>query len=148
VATTQINHLVSQAEGKFEDREVHEPSLFNKENSSRIAVQHQPIALENKWKGNYSAFDFSEQLRKASDGGSERGLFFLIARGWDPAKNKPITSIKDSRFLLVTDVGILTKKNTDGGSDVFLVSVKTVKPNSGLTVEILGKTGVSIITSK
>ncbi len=147
VATTQINHLVSQTGGKFEDPEFHEPSLFNKENISRIAVQHQPIALENKWKANYSAFDFSEQLRKPSDGGSERGLFFLIARGWDPAKNKPITSIKDSRFLLVTDVGILTKKNTDGGSDVFLVSVKTGKPISGATVEILGKNGVPIQTS-
>ena len=147
VATTQINHLVSQTGGKFEDPEFHEPSLFNKENISRIAVQHQPIALENKWKANYSAFDFSEQLRKPSDGGSERGLFFLIARGWDPAKNKPITSIKDSRFLLVTDVGILTKKNTDGRSDVFLVSVKTGKPISGATVEILGKNGVPIQTS-
>src|SRR5437764_7001547 len=147
VATTQINHLVSQTEGKFEDPEFHDPSLFNKENISRIVVQHQPIALENKWKANYSAFDFSEQLRKPSDGGSERGLFFLIARGWDPAKNKPITSIKDSRFLLVTDVGILTKKNTDGGSDVFLVSVKTGKPISGATVEILGKNGVPIQTS-
>ena len=147
VATTQINHLVSQTGGKFEDPEFHEPSLFNKENISRIAVQHQLIALENKWKANYSAFDFSDQLRKPSDGGSERGLFFLIARGWDPAKNKPITSIKDSRFLLVTDVGILTKKNTDGGSDVFLVSVKTGKPISGATVEILGKNGVPIQTS-
>src|SRR5437899_2815923 len=125
VATTQINHLVSQTGGKFEDPEFHEPSLFNKENISRIAVQHQPIALENKWKANYSAFDFSEQLRKPSDGGSERGLFFLIVHGWDPAKKKAIQSIKDSRFLLVTDIGILTKKNTDGGSDVFLVSIET-----------------------
>src|SRR5437660_6466722 len=148
VATTQINHLVSQTEGKFEDPEFHEPSLFNKENISRIAIEHQPIALENKWKANYSAFDFSEQLRKPSDGGSERGLFFLIARGWDPAKKKPITSIKDSRFLLVTDIGILTKKNTDGGSDVFLVSIKTGNPIGDATVEILGKNGIPIQTSK
>src|SRR5205807_1920475 len=76
------------------------------------------------------------------------GLFFLVARGWDPAKKKPIMSIKDSRFLLVTDIGILTKKNTDGGSDVFLVSIKTGKPIAGATVEILGKNGVPIQTSK
>lgn len=148
VATSQINHLVSQTEGKFEDPEFKDPHLFNQENVSRIAVQHQPIALENKWKANYSAFDFSEQLRKPSDGGSERGLFFLIARGWDPATKKPIKSIKDSRFLLVTDIGILTKKSTDGSSDVFLVSIKTGKPISGATVEILGKNGVPIQTSK
>src|SRR5206468_3082084 len=107
VATTQINHLVSQTQGRFEDPEFRDSHLFNQENISRIAIEQQPIALENKWKSNYSAFDFSEHLRKPADGGSERGLFFLTARGWDPAKKKPITSVNDSRFLLVTDIGVL-----------------------------------------
>jgi uncharacterized protein YfaS (alpha-2-macroglobulin family) len=148
VATTQINHLVSQTEGKFEDPEFRDSHLFNQENISRIGLEQQPIALENKWKANYSAFDFSEQLRKPADGGSERGLFFLTARGWDPLKKRPVSSVKDSRFLLITDVGILTKKNTDGTSDVFLISIKTGKPIAGATVEILGKNGVPIQTSK
>ncbi len=148
VATTQINHLVSQTQGKFEDPEFRDQHLFNEENVSRIALQHQPIVLENKWKANYSAFDFSEQLGKPLDSGSERGLFFLTARGWNPATNKPIKSVKDSRFLLVTDIGVLTKKSTDGSSDVFLVSIKTGKPISDATVEILGKNGVPIQTSK
>src|SRR2546430_9025853 len=86
VATTPINHLVSQTQGRFEDPEFRDSHLFNQENISRIAVEQQPIALENKWKSNYSAFDFSEHLRKPADGGSERGLFFLTARGSDPAK--------------------------------------------------------------
>jgi len=147
VATTQINHLVSQTEGKFESPEFKDPHLFNQENISRIAVQHQPIAQENKWKANYSAFDFAEQLRKPADGGSERGLFFLTARGWDPEKKKPLSQINDSRFLLVTDIGILTKKSTTGGSDIFLVSIKTGKPIVNATVEILGKNGVPIQTA-
>src|SRR5438045_887903 len=112
VATTQINHLVSQTEGKFEDPEFRSPQYFDKENISRIAIEQQPIAVEDKWKSNYSAFDFAEHLRKPADGGSERGLFFLTARGWDPAKKKPINSARDSRFLLITDIGILTKTNT------------------------------------
>ena len=62
VATSQINHLVSQTEGKFEDPSFRAPEYFNKENISRIAIEHQPIALENKWKANYSAFDFAEHL--------------------------------------------------------------------------------------
>jgi uncharacterized protein YfaS (alpha-2-macroglobulin family) len=148
VATTQINHLVSQTEGKFENPEFKDPHLFNRENISRIAVHHQPIALENKWKANYSAFDFAEQLRKPVDGGSERGLFFLVARGWDPEKKKPISDIKDSRFLLVTDIGIVTKKSRGSSSDVFLVSVKTGKPIADATVEILGKNGIPIQTAK
>src|SRR5213592_2798345 len=148
VATTQINHLVSQTEGKFEDPEFRAPLYFNKENISRIAIEQQPIAVDNKWKTNYFAFDFAEHLRKPADGGSERGLFFLTARGWDPAKKKPINSARDSRFLLVTDIGILTKKNIDGGSDVFLMSIKSGQPINGATVEILGKNGVPIQTAQ
>src|SRR6184192_1639231 len=148
VATTQINHLVSQTEGKFEDPEFRAPQYFNKENISRIAIEQQPIAVDNKWKANYSAFDFAEHLRKPADGGSERGLFFLTARGWDPEKKKPINSARDSRFLLVTDIGILTKKNIDGGSDVFLMSIKSGQPINGATVEILGKNGVPIQTAQ
>ncbi len=144
VATTQINHLVSQTEGEFQHPRFQVSDLFNEENISRIALEHQGIALENKWKANYSAFDFSEHLRKPADGGSERGLFFVTARGWDPATKKPIKAVKDSRFILVTDVGILTKKNADGTHDVFLMSIKEGKPLPNVIVDLLGKNGIPI----
>src|SRR5439155_20923276 len=116
----------------------------NEENISRIGLDRQPIALENKWKANYSAFDFSDHLRKPSDGGSERGLFFVSARGWDSLKKKPIKAAKDSRFILVTDIGILTKKNADGTHDIFLMSIKESKPLANVVVDLLGKNGIPI----
>jgi uncharacterized protein YfaS (alpha-2-macroglobulin family) len=147
VATSQINHLVSQTAGEFQHPQFQAPYYFNKENISRIALEHQPIAMENRWKSNYSSFDFSAHLRKPADGGSERGLFFLTARGWDPVKQKPIASAKTSRFLLVTDIGILTKRGAAGGHDVFLMSIKTGKPIGGAVVEILGKNGIALQTA-
>ncbi|HEX4638187.1 MAG TPA: MG2 domain-containing protein [Chthoniobacterales bacterium] len=146
VATTQINHLVSQTEGKFESPLFANAGYFNKENISRIATERQNIALENKWKANYSAFDFSEHLRKPADGGSERGLFFLSAQGWDPEKKKLI-DVRDSRFILVTDIGILTKKNADGSHDVFLMSIKEGKPLANVVVDLLGKNGIPLQTA-
>src|SRR5256886_17659016 len=83
-------------------------------------------------------------LRKPADGGSERGLFFVTARGWDPLTKKPIKAAKDSRFILVTDIGILTKKNADGTHDVFLMSIKEGMHLSNLVVELLGKNGIPI----
>ncbi|MEY2556534.1 MAG: alpha-2-macroglobulin, partial [Verrucomicrobiota bacterium] len=148
VATTQINHLVSQTEGQFQHPQFQIPDLFNEENISRIAVERQGIALENKRKANYSAFDFSEQLRKPADGGSERGLFFLTARGWDSVKKKPVKAVKDSRFVLVTDIGILTKKNADGSHDVFLTSIKDGKPLANAVVDLLGKNGIPLQSAK
>ena len=147
VATTQINHLVSQTEGQFENPIFQNSDYFNKENISRIATERQNIALENKWKANYSAFDFSEHLRKPADGGSERGLFFLSAQGWDPEKKKLI-NVRDSRFILVTDIGILTKKSADGSYDVFLMSIKAGKPLANATVDLLGKNGIPLQSTK
>ncbi len=148
VATTQINHLISQTEGQFQHPHFQVPYLFNRENISRIALEHQSIVMENRWKSNYSSFDFSKHLQKPEDGGSERGLFFLTARGWDSVKQKPIPSVGSSRFLLVTDIGILTKKGAAGGHDVFLMSIKTGKPIAGAEVEILGKNGIALQTTK
>jgi uncharacterized protein YfaS (alpha-2-macroglobulin family) len=147
VATTQINHLVSQTQGKFQNPEFQAPGLFDQENISRIATERQSIALENKWKANYSAFDFSAHLAKPGDGGSERGLFFLTARGWDPLKKKRINA-SDSRFVLVTDIGILTKKNADGTHDVFLMSIKEGKPLANVIVDLLGKNGIPLQSTK
>jgi uncharacterized protein YfaS (alpha-2-macroglobulin family) len=148
VATSQINHLVTQTEGNFQNPHFANPDLFSEENISRIAVERQGIALENKWKANYSAFDFSERLRKPVDRGSERGLFFLSARGWDSTKKKPISSIKDSRFILVTDIGILTKQNANGSHDVFLMSIKEGKPLANVVVDLLGKNGIPLQSAK
>jgi uncharacterized protein YfaS (alpha-2-macroglobulin family) len=147
VATTQINHLVSQTEGKFEHPQFRDSNLFDEENISRIALEQQGIALDNKWKANYSAFDFSEHLRKPADGGSERGLFFVTARGWDSEKKKAIKAVSDSRFILVTDIGILTKKNADGSHDVFLMSIKEGTPLPNVVVDLLGKNGIAIQTA-
>jgi uncharacterized protein YfaS (alpha-2-macroglobulin family) len=147
VSTTQINHLVSQTEGKFENPFFENPDYFNKENISRIATEDQGIAMENKWKANYSAFDFSEHLRKPAAGGSERGLFFLTAQGWDPIAKKLI-EVRDSRFILVTDIGILTKKNADSSHDVFLMSIKEGQPLANVTVDLLGKNGIPLQTGK
>ena len=148
VATSQINHLVSQTEGQFQNPEFQAPYFFNQENISRIALQQQSIAMENPWKANYSAFDFAEYLRKPADGGSERGLFFLTARGWDPVKKAALKSIKDRRFLLITDIGIVTKKGADNSEEVFLLSIKNQKPIAGATVDILGKNGVALQTAQ
>ncbi len=142
IASSQINHLVTQTEGNFESPEFNHN--FDEENIARIALEQQAINLENKFKANYSAFDFSNHLRLPSDGGSERGLFLLRAREWDPVKQKPSRNIADRRFILVTDIGMLVKKSAAGASDVFVASIKSGEPLAGVEVQILAKNGEAI----
>jgi alpha-2-macroglobulin len=147
VLSNQINHLVSQTEGEFQAPEFKHGS-FDQDNISRIAREDQTISLQNKWKANYSAFDFSKYLQKPSDGGSERGLFFVKARGWDPVTKKYIKGATASRFILVSDLGLLVKKNADHTSDVFVASIKTGEPVAGVTVELLGRNGIAVQSAK
>jgi uncharacterized protein YfaS (alpha-2-macroglobulin family) len=147
VLSNQINHLVSQTEGEFQAPEFKHGS-FDEDNISRIAREDQTINLQNKWKANYSSFDFTQYLQKPSDGGSERGLFFVKARGWDPIKKKYIKSASANRFILVSDLGLLVKKNADHTSDVFVASIKTGEPVGGVTVELLGRNGLAVQSAK
>ncbi|MEY2501244.1 MAG: alpha-2-macroglobulin [Verrucomicrobiota bacterium] len=147
VLSTQINHLVSQTEGEFQAPEFKNAS-FDQDNISRIAREDQTIALQNKWKANYSAFDFAKYLQKPADGGSERGLFFVTARAWDPVAMKFIKNVKTTRFILVTDLGLLVKKNADQTSDVFVVSIKTGLPLANVTVDVLGRNGLPVQSAK
>lgn len=144
VASNQINHLVTQTNGAFENPEFF--GEFDEENISRIAVEHQPLNVTNPFKANYSAFDFSSHLQLPNDGGSERGLFFVRAREWDPVKKKTIRNPSDRRFILVTDLGMLVKKNTDGSSDIFVMSIKAGAPVGGVAAQILGKNGVPLVS--
>ncbi|PZR71784.1 MAG: alpha-2-macroglobulin [Chthoniobacterales bacterium] len=147
VLSTEINHLVSQTEGEFQAPEFKHGS-FDQDNISRIAREDQAISLQNKWKANYSAFGLSKYLQKPADGGSERGLFFVKARGWDPVTKRYIKSATASRFILVSDLGLLVKKNADHTSDLFVASIKTGQPVAGVTVELLGRNGIPVQSAK
>jgi uncharacterized protein YfaS (alpha-2-macroglobulin family) len=186
VPAEQINHLVSQTRGEFQNPEFVSYS-FGRENISRISTELQSINVKSKFKANYSAFDFSKHLKPADDGGSAmQGLFFLRAREWRPPKKKPAdhkenasadqsagtdepadatdgqgaeddadsddededesnNRAADSRFILVTDLGIVVKENTDGSRDVFIASLKGGNPLAGVKIDVLGKNGVPLV---
>ncbi|MGC3992298.1 MAG: MG2 domain-containing protein [Chthoniobacteraceae bacterium] len=145
VGTTQINHLVSQTEGEFQNPDFRSDS-FDEENISRISEEKQPLALTSRFTANYSTFNFAPELGVPSDGGSERGLFFLKARAWDPVNKKYLDEVSDHRFILITDLGLIAKENADGTRDVFVASIKNGAPVAGATVEVLGKNGVPLVS--
>lgn len=147
VASTQINHLVSQTSGEFQNPEFRSYA-FDEENISRIATERQVLSGTDAFAANYSAFDFGPHLAIPSDGGSERGLFFLTARGWDPAEKKVISGTEGGRFILVTDLGLIVKEIAGGGRDVFVTSIKNGGPVAGVQVELLGKNGVPLATGR
>ncbi|HEV7404870.1 MAG TPA: MG2 domain-containing protein, partial [Chthoniobacteraceae bacterium] len=88
VPADQINHLVSQTRGEFQNPEFVN-FHFGRENISRIATEKQEINLQGRFKSNSSAFDFSKYLKPTDENGiAMQGLFFLRAREWKEPKKK------------------------------------------------------------
>jgi len=146
VPADQINHLVSQTQGEFQNPEFLNDS-FDETNIARIIREKQSIASPDRFKSSYSTFDFSSHLGPATDGGSAlQGLFFLQVKAWDPKTKKYLRDVGERRFILVTDLGILVKENSDMSHDVFVQALAARVPMAGATVEILSRNGVPAMT--
>ncbi|MES1196390.1 MAG: MG2 domain-containing protein, partial [Steroidobacter sp.] len=57
-------------------------------------------------------------------------------------------NLSDARLIVVTDLGLLVKRGNDGSQDVFLQSIKTGEPASGVTVDILGRNGLPVMSEE
>lgn len=142
VPAAEINHLASQTEGNFQSPTFSAQSYFNEQDIAKFTAQTQPIALRNPVDANYSTFDFTGYLRPvAADGLDREGLFFLTASGWDPKTKKYLRNVKATRFVLVTDLGLLAKRNADGSRDVFVGSLATGTPLGAVHVAVLARNG-------
>jgi len=144
VRADQINHLISQTGGNFQHPEFLS-QYFDEDNISVLAEEKQPIAMSSRFPANYSTFDFASRLAVPADGGSERGLFFLRAKSWDPKTDTSGSPEISSRFLLVTDLGLVAKFDAGGGADLFVVSLKSGLPAAGVRVDLLGKNGIPLV---
>ncbi|MDR1191332.1 MAG: alpha-2-macroglobulin [Verrucomicrobiales bacterium] len=159
VADHQIHHLVSQSSGDFQNPYFRNYE-FGEDNLSKVFYQTVTVSDDNDAKPNYLTLDFKELLGKNNI--AARGLFFLEAaeqrdekttpqrladgqrdRGYSSAWQNQYndSNIKDRRFILITDLGLVVKDNADGTHDVFVQSVKNGAPVGDVTVSVLGKNG-------
>ncbi len=173
VTPGQINHLVSQTEGTFQNP-TFVSSNFDETNLAEEITRKQQIALKNNSETNYSALDFSEFVDARDENKGKLGLFFLHALGRNSGegagyyksdgtletddevaqKNKdnpeivyPVTDgslIEDDRFILITDMGLVIKDNADHTHDVFVQSIKTGQPVASAHISVLGKNGIPV----
>ncbi|MDD5349948.1 MAG: alpha-2-macroglobulin [Chthoniobacteraceae bacterium] len=151
VPADQINHLVSQTDGDFQHPEFYYPRSndddpgFNEDDIARFAYEVVPLHSESRFKANYATVDLGKHL-VAEDGSPAQGLFFVNALSWDQKKNESMGDARTSRFVLVTDIGMLLKRNADSSRDVYLQSISGRKPLAGAAVEILARNGVALVS--
>jgi alpha-2-macroglobulin len=141
----QIQHLVSVTTGDFS-----KPNFISNFDSTNLTERFEEFAELTKLppgKSQYHALELAKFLDKSTD--SKRGVFYLTVEGVEGVKGKArerTVGGKDVRLIVVTDLGILVKKNVDASQDVFVQSIATGEPVSGVTVEVIGKNGQAVTT--
>jgi uncharacterized protein YfaS (alpha-2-macroglobulin family) len=145
VRAGEINDLASQTSGdfshpRFSGWTFSPDNITERFEEVRDLVQVEPDRLK------FFSYDFTPRLQAAGSG-ARNGLFFLRAEGWD-VKNKRATCTADTRFVLITDLGVLVKENADKTRDVFVQSLADGTPVAGARIEAVGLNGVPIASAE
>lgn len=138
VLPTQLHHLVSQSRGSFAEPRFDDG--FSQDNLTELSTEDRALTELPPGTPRYEALDLTRHL----DGSDRRGLFFVRAQSWNPTTNQTMGE-QDSRFVLVSDLGILAKQNVDGSHEVFVQSIATGRPVGNARVEVLGKNGLPAV---
>lgn len=138
-----INQLITQTEGNFNNPHFMNRN-FDQNNISEIFSQIQHFDADPA-KEQYTTLNVGKYLSTKTNTGGSQGLFLVQAAAWDMQRNLPL-GIKANRLILVTDLGLIVKDNSDGSHDVFVESITKGEPVAQVNVAILGKNGSPILT--
>jgi uncharacterized protein YfaS (alpha-2-macroglobulin family) len=136
----QINHLVSQTSGDMASP-YFQNYQFGEDNITERFEKIITLAAGHRKKATYSSVDLDEFMR---DG---RGMFFVRVQGWDPQYKSAIGE-QERRFVLLSDLGLLAKKNADGSQDIFVQSLANGQPLLDVSIELLGKNGMPVMSDR
>src|SRR5690606_27056124 len=94
----------------------------------------------------------------AQDASDRRGIFLLRVQAWDPDADRPLdypieqwnqmrhSQLADARVVVLTDIGMIVKRSIDDSHDLFVQSIATGEPISGVTVDIIGRNGLPVLS--
>jgi uncharacterized protein YfaS (alpha-2-macroglobulin family) len=138
----QVAHLVTQSSGTFAEPEF-DSWRFGPDDLTERFEERRVLQRVAPGKAQYTAFDMAPYL---GEGASRHGVFLLKVESWDPEKNRP-TGVQDRRLLLVTDLGLLAKRNADRSHDLFVEAINSGAPAAGVTIQVLGRNGLGVASA-
>lgn len=143
VMPDNVNQLITQSEGDFNNPSFINPT-FNENNISEIFSEVQNFK-DDPAAEQYTNIDLGKYLSAKTNTGGPQGLFLLKAGSWDE-KNKTMNYPEIKRLVLITDLGLIAKNNSDDTHEVYVASITRGVPVANASVSILGKNGVPLFT--
>ncbi|GAB2927067.1 UPF0192 protein [Hafnia psychrotolerans] len=159
VIPSQLQHIVSFKSSDYSSAQ------FNRLGDEYFTEHFEYTrAVNNDKPGevSYQGIDLSRYL--SDNPNARRGVFLLTLTPWDPSAKKAKTdddaqedqysndedesqeAAGDSRFVVITDLGIISKRSQDKTRDVFVQSVHSGLPVFNANVSVIGKNGVVLLS--
>ena len=138
VLENQVQHILSQTYNDQHTPKFNNNYNFNESNITHLHEEVRTIRRREYKTPHYETIDLGKYINKSAQGKATKGLFFVQVS----SKNN-YGSVKDRRLILVTDLGIILKKDNSDERRVFVQSLSTGEPIKGLTVEAIKKNGLS-----
>jgi len=140
----QLHHLVDQNTGTLA-----RPGMAERYFDRLVEreTQQVPFPDGDPARTHYDNIDLGKYLRH--DGG-RKGVFMV--RLSDAEHPQPWTfehdgTQGDTRLIVVTDLGIIAKRQAAGGYDVFVQSIARGEPVAGARVRVVGRNGLPVATA-
>ncbi len=163
VLPDQLQHLAAFNQGSFEHPVL---SAFGPDHITTRTIERMPLAASDPVKATYAGVDLGKYLNAGEQ--PRRGVFLVRLQPWNPAgpkdqngdysdQSSPFDSnsggydpaqVGDSRMIVITDLGLIVKRNLDGSQDVFVQSIKTGQPVAGATVKVIAENGGTLLGSE
>ncbi len=114
-------------------------SFLSEDTMSERFVEKKTLTIKNPKDTQYFSFDLGSYLEKSPN---RKGVFYLRAKSEKPY------GYQDQRMVMVTDLGILSKRNADRSYDVFIQNLKNGSGVAGASIEVIGSNGIQIINTQ
>ncbi|MBV2128541.1 alpha-2-macroglobulin [Arsukibacterium indicum] len=138
----QLNHLITQTGGDI-SQPYFQHYQFNQSNITSLQQHTYTVNNGSQKQASYQALSLTPYLQQAG-----MGLFFIELSEFDPARPDTEGQQLDKRLVLVTDLGLLVKHNSDSSQQMFVLSLVNGEPVAGADVALLGRNGVPLFSAK
>jgi uncharacterized protein YfaS (alpha-2-macroglobulin family) len=144
----QLQHLAFHNEGTYSG-----PQLYGLEEDDLVEREELRLDLpaDDPAKAHYEGVDLGKFLAPG-----RRGIFLLSLRKISEGESQ-LSAEKsiaqnagtemDKRLIVLTDLGMLSKKALDGSRDVFVQSISSGKPVEGAEVRAIARNGETLATA-
>ncbi|MET0380061.1 MAG: alpha-2-macroglobulin [Spongiibacteraceae bacterium] len=145
----QLHHLVDANYGAFVQPEV-SGTLMDR--LVERSTENRAIASSAPGKPVYDSIDLNTYLREQTH--SKLGVFLVKlsglkrnenpTAGTEPYDEYSYSDARDTRLILLTDLGLIEKHAIDGSRDVFVQSISTGAPVANARVDLIGRNGLAL----